>query len=363
MTSTGVYSVMKTLTLVAAAAVVLAGRVSAQVATLDEGSFTITVNGDRAGREDFRIRSTPGSNGPELVATASVSYASRRVLPQLQADSAGVPVRYVVEVKDGPAVNERVDGVVGRGRASAKVKNSRGESANEFVVSQGALVIDDDVFHQYYFITRRARPTGPVSVIVPRRNTQVTMRVADAGSEKLSDRWNGDRCPALHHRRSRRSRPRGLGGRVGPFAQGRDPIARGCGASRRPAALTAGTGLHDAKRSASRGAFCIVGPMKPLLNVPRTTSQTSVQDLISMRLVACALLAFAPFVSAAAQSRDSASTIAPVLVAAGCDLHRSPEQPGLPPDPFGTPARWCGAPHVVRRAAAGRQHELLERLP
>jgi hypothetical protein len=177
---------MKTLTLVAAAAVVLAGRVSAQVATLDEGSFTITVNGDRAGREDFRIRSTPGSNGPELVATASVSYANRRVLPQLQADSAGVPVRYVVEVKDGPAVNERVDGVVGRGRASAKVKNSRGESANEFVVSVGALVIDDDVFHQYYFITRRARPTGPVSVIVPRRNTQVTMRVADAGSEKLS---------------------------------------------------------------------------------------------------------------------------------------------------------------------------------
>ena len=32
-----------------------------------------------------------------------------------------------------------------------------------------------------------------------------------------------------------------------------------------------------------------------------------------MRLVACALLAFAPFVSAAAQSRDSASTIAPIL--------------------------------------------------
>jgi hypothetical protein len=115
-----------------------------------------------------------------------VSYANRRVLPQLSADSAGVPVRYVVEVKDGSASNERVDGVVGRGRASARVKNSRGESANEFVVSHGALVIDDDVFHQYYFITRREQPTGPVSVIIPRRNTQVTMRVTDAGSEKLS---------------------------------------------------------------------------------------------------------------------------------------------------------------------------------
>ena len=176
---------MKTLTLVVAAGLVFAGNAPAQVATMDEGSFTITVNGDRVGREDFRIRSTPGTNGPEVVATANVSYANRRVLPQLSADSAGVPVRYVVEVKDGSASNERVDGVVGRGRASARVKNSRGESANEFVVSHGALVIDDDVFHQYYFLTRQKK-VGAVSVIVPRRNTQVAMRVADAGTETLS---------------------------------------------------------------------------------------------------------------------------------------------------------------------------------
>lgn len=175
---------MRTLTLVALAGLVAGARLSAQVATLDEGSFTITVNGDRVGREDFRIRSTPGSNGPEIVATANVSYANRRVLPQMRADSAGVPVRYVVEVKDGPAVDERVDALVGRGRVSAKVKNSRGESANEFVVSPGALVIDDDVFHQYYFLTRRS--PGPVSVIVPRRNTQVVMQLASSGSEQIS---------------------------------------------------------------------------------------------------------------------------------------------------------------------------------
>jgi len=176
---------MKPLTLVWFAAAVLGAPLSGQVATLDEGSFTITVNGERVGREDFRIRSTPGTTGPEVVATANVSYSNRRVLPQMRADSAGVPSRYVVEVKDGQA-DERVDGSVFRGRVSARVKNSRGESANEFVVSQGALLIDDDVFHQYYFITRRQSPVGPVQVIVPRRNTQVTMRVADAGTEKLA---------------------------------------------------------------------------------------------------------------------------------------------------------------------------------
>jgi hypothetical protein len=177
---------MKPLTLVWFAAAAFGGPLSGQVATLDEGSFTIAVNGERVGREDFRIRSTPGSAGPEVVATASVSYPNRRVLPQMRADSAGVPSRYVIEVKGGPAVDERVDGSVFRGRVSARVKNSRGESANEFVVSPGALLIDDDVFHQYYFITRRQSPVGPVSVIVPRRNTQVTMRVADAGTEKLA---------------------------------------------------------------------------------------------------------------------------------------------------------------------------------
>jgi hypothetical protein len=175
---------MKTLTLVALSTTTLSAVLPAQVATIDEGSFTITVNGARAGREDFRIRSTPGTNGMEIVATASVSYGSRRVLPQLQADSAGVPARYVVQVKDGPAVDERVEGLVGRGRVSASVKNSRGESAAEFVVSQRPVVIDEDVFHQYYFLTRR--PAGPVSVIVPRRNAQVVMQLAASGSESVS---------------------------------------------------------------------------------------------------------------------------------------------------------------------------------
>jgi hypothetical protein len=176
---------MKSLTLVALAATSFTRELPGQVATLDEGSFTITVNGERVGREDFRIRTTPGSNGPEVVATASVSYANRRILPQMRGDSTGAPSQYVVQVKEGPGVDESVTGIVGRGRVSASVKNARGESANEFVVSQGALVIDDDVFHQYYFITRR-KAVGPVSVIVPRRNTQVTMRVADAGADKLT---------------------------------------------------------------------------------------------------------------------------------------------------------------------------------
>lgn len=177
--------VMKTLTLLALTAAVLSNSARAQVATLDEGSFTVTVKGDRVAREDFRIRKTPGGPiGLEIVATSTASYGGRRVVSQLQSDSAGAPSRYVVEVKDASGENERFEGAVGRNRVSARVRNGRGESANEFMVSPGAIVIDDEVFHQYYFLTRR--PAGSVSVIVPRRNTQVVMRIADAGSDKVS---------------------------------------------------------------------------------------------------------------------------------------------------------------------------------
>lgn len=174
---------MRTLALVGLAATGLATPLSSQVTTLDEGTFSISAKGERVGREAFRIRSTPGATGPEIVATATVEYADRRVLPQMRADRNGVPVQYVVEVKSGPNVDERVTGLVGRGRVSAHVKTARGESANEFVVSPGALVIDDEVFHQYFFIAQR---NGPVSVIVPRRNAQVTMRVTAAGTDNVS---------------------------------------------------------------------------------------------------------------------------------------------------------------------------------
>src|SRR6476620_7764608 len=117
---------MKPLTLVWFAATVIGGPLSGQVATVDEGSLTITVNGERVGREDFRIRSTPGANGSEVVGTATVSYGTRRVMSQMRGDSSGAPAQYAVEVKNGPTLEERVEGLVGRGRVSARVKSARG---------------------------------------------------------------------------------------------------------------------------------------------------------------------------------------------------------------------------------------------
>jgi hypothetical protein len=162
---------------------------SAQVAVVDEGSFTVSREGTRIGREEFAIRRTPNPGGDVLVANATVVYTDRRLSPALQTDAAGAPLRYQVEVTVGSDVQERLQGRVGRGRFSAQLRTPRGESAREYVVADGALILDDDVFHQYYFLARSGR-SGLVPVVVPRRNVQVTMRVDNEGADAVTIRGN-----------------------------------------------------------------------------------------------------------------------------------------------------------------------------
>lgn len=151
---------------------------------IDQGSFTITHNGQRAGREDFTITGTPAANPQELTAKATVVYGDRRLIPELRADSLA-PYDYRVEVKNAGASQEKWHGSILRGRVSAKIENSRGEAAKEFIASEGALILDDDVYHQYYFVARKVT-TGTVAVIIPRRNSQQMLKVASAGADRVT---------------------------------------------------------------------------------------------------------------------------------------------------------------------------------
>lgn len=171
----------------AAAALALALPVGAQVAVVDEGSFTITQNGTRIGREDFRIRRTPaGDASVNFVASATVSLGARQLAPDLRTDTHGGLVAYRVEVRSGAAMQERLKGAVERGLFSAVLTTARGEAAREYMVSDGAVILDDDVYHQYYFVTTQAARGAVLPVVVPRRNVQVTMRVESQGSEAVT---------------------------------------------------------------------------------------------------------------------------------------------------------------------------------
>ena len=56
---------------------------AAQVATVDEGSFSITRNGAPAGREEFSIRRTPsGAEGGAVYVASSASIGPQSMKPR-----------------------------------------------------------------------------------------------------------------------------------------------------------------------------------------------------------------------------------------------------------------------------------------
>jgi hypothetical protein len=177
---------MRTPLLAASIAVACTAPAAAQVRVVDEGSLTISRAGRPIGREDFTIKQTPGTSGPIFVASAVVKYddPARRLSPALQADIGGAPLAYQVEVTSGTELEQKVSALIGRGRISQRTQTRRGEAAKEYVVADGALVLDDDVFHQYYFLALRAAE-GTIPVVVPRRNTQILMTASARDAESV----------------------------------------------------------------------------------------------------------------------------------------------------------------------------------
>jgi hypothetical protein len=166
----------------------------AQGRPFDEGTFVVTRNGTIVGKEAFRILRSSG-RGVLYSSTAQGAWGDRRISPALSADASGVPLLYRVEVKNGGEVEERLQATGRPGRLHAVLLTRTGESAKEYVVASGAVILDDDVIHQHFFVPL-ARRSGDVTVVVPRRNSQVTGRVEDRGSEKI--RIDGKEVAAVH---------------------------------------------------------------------------------------------------------------------------------------------------------------------
>ena len=170
--------------LAVAALLIPAAWADAQRRTVDQGSFTVTVNNQRVGREDFSIVEDASAGQASFLAQATVEYRDRglRLQPLLTANAAGASTQYEIVVRGGPI--QKWSGTIDRNRVSAFVATDRGQSAKEFVVSVGSMVLDDDVYHQYYFLAKRAGD-GPIPVIIPRRNTQTTVTVTRQGNERI----------------------------------------------------------------------------------------------------------------------------------------------------------------------------------
>lgn len=166
----------------------------AQGAPFDEGSFVVTRNGAPVGKEAFRILKSTGKD-QFYTSTAQCAFGERRMFPALTADRVGVPLLYQIDVKNGGDTEERLRATGRPGRLHAVLQTRTGESSKEYLISSSAVILDEDVFHQHFFVPL-ARRSGDVSVIIPRRNSQVSGRIEDRGTEKI--KVDGTEVSALH---------------------------------------------------------------------------------------------------------------------------------------------------------------------
>ena len=171
--------------LLAAAAV--ARPAAGQVQIVDEGTFTIFRQNVRVGRETFTIRRSLEATEDVYIANATVDFDTQRLSPALRTDTSFAPLAYQMEIRTNDQLQLRLKGVIGRGRFSARVRTPTGEAAKEYIVSEGALVIDDMVFHQYYFLAQRVKGSSfTVPVVIPQRNVQQTMRVQVMAADRIT---------------------------------------------------------------------------------------------------------------------------------------------------------------------------------
>jgi hypothetical protein len=154
----------------------------------DAGTFEIRQHGRVVGSEEFTIRQRGAGPTAEVVATARIQLdlptGTIQLAPRLRGTGLQVdPVAYEVTV--GGDASQRIVGTVTGGRFSARIMGGTGEQLREYVVSRGAVILDDAVAHHYTFLAQRTRG-GRVAVIIPRQNRQVMATVTDLGEERLT---------------------------------------------------------------------------------------------------------------------------------------------------------------------------------
>jgi hypothetical protein len=165
-----------------AALLALAVPAGAQVVVVDEGIFTISVAGERVGREDFSIRRNLADGG--FVAQGNVLRGEGRSTVVLTADSTGLPLRFQIETFGGGRRLENTSGEYRRGLWSGRMVSPDGESAREFRLPPTVVASDDGVVHHAWLLLRFVRG-GPVAVLRPRGLTVRTMVVDSAGSDSV----------------------------------------------------------------------------------------------------------------------------------------------------------------------------------
>jgi hypothetical protein len=167
-----------------------AGAMPAQTVTLDEGSYRILVGGREVGTETFSIRQNGTGPAAVIIARGRVTLDTARAGQELNSTlqlAGGTlrPAAYDLTVEG--ADEQKIAGRVVGSRFSARIRSASGENMREYLVSDGAILADDGIAHQYYFLAQHIQGQAVrVPLLIPRQGRQVWADVEVAAAEPLS---------------------------------------------------------------------------------------------------------------------------------------------------------------------------------
>jgi hypothetical protein len=174
----------------ATAATLSASPARAQTVTLDEGTFRLLIGGREVGTETFSIRQNGSGADAVIIARGRVVLDSdpgaRQLTSSLQLAGGTLrPAAYDVKLEGADA--RQIAGRVAGGRFSARIVSSAGENMREYLVSDGAVVVDEGIAHHYYFLARRlgSDASASIPVVIPQDSRQVVAQVSSGPSESV----------------------------------------------------------------------------------------------------------------------------------------------------------------------------------
>lgn len=154
-----------------------------QSGLVDEGTFMVSRNGAPIGRESFRIVRAPAPGGQVYQARSQSALGGDRLTTILGTDSTGAPVTYEAELSRDGRMVERARGSGNARRFTVLVQTKNGEASREYVLTNGALLVDDDVIHQFHFVGLAL--AAEYDIIAPRATGQTRFRLEQRGTETL----------------------------------------------------------------------------------------------------------------------------------------------------------------------------------
>jgi hypothetical protein len=162
----------------------LAPGARGQTVVLDHGTFRLSIAGREVGRDSFDIRRTGSGDEARVFAQGWVELEGRQLTTILETSGAHAFTAYQATISgaERAEIRARLNGP----RLEMTVVSPAGERTRELRARDGAVLLEQNVPHHYYFVGALAREGASLPVMVPRVDDQAVAAVQSIVRESVT---------------------------------------------------------------------------------------------------------------------------------------------------------------------------------